>query len=138
MLLGGLIGGWLSDNMSRRKAVSLFLLGFVFFVSILGLMPLMDFFKGPLPYFIAFGGMYLCVGMFTSSSYALFMDQTNPKIGATQFSTYMAATNGCEAWAIWTAGKLTGTWDYSTAFLIMCVVSLFGMYLLKYVKPSEN
>ncbi len=138
MLLGGLIGGWLSDRMSRKKAVSIFLLGFVFFVALLGIMPYVDFINGPMPFYIAFGGMYLFVGMFTTSSYALFMDQTNPKIGATQFSTYMAATNGCEAWAIWAAGKITGVWDYSTAFLIMCLVSLTGLFVLKYLSAETK
>ncbi len=138
MLLGGLIGGWLADHMSRRKAVSLFLPGFVVFVFFLGVMPYVGFEKQAMPFYFAFGAMYLFVGMFTSSSYALFMDQTNPKIGATQFSTYMAATNGCEAWTIWAAGKITGAWNYSTAFFIMCLISLFGLYLLKYVKPAEN
>lgn len=138
MLLGGLMGGWLSDLMSRKKAVRIFLLGFVFFVSLLGIIPYVDFINGPLPFYIAFGGMYLFVGMFTTSSYALFMDHTNPKIGATQFSTYMAATNGCEAWAIWAAGKITGVWNYSSAFLIMCLVSLTGLFILKYLRSETN
>lgn len=134
MLAGGLIGGWLSDHMSRKKSVTIFLYGFVFFVAFLGLMQYLDFIRGSLPYFIVFAGMYLFVGMFTVSSYALFMDQTNTKIGATQFSTYMAATNGCEAWAIWAAGKITGLWDYSAAFLIMCLISLISLLFLKFSK----
>jgi len=138
MLSGGLLGGWLSDHMSRKKSVTIFLLGFVFFVALLGLMKGFDFINGSLPYFIIFSGMYLFVGMFTVSSYALFMDHTNPKIGATQFSTYMAATNGCEAWTIWAAGKLTGLWDYSTAFLIMCIVSLISLFFLKFSKANSK
>lgn len=138
MLLGGLIGGFLSDHMSRKKSVSIFLLGFVFFVAVLGLSYHFEFISKPLPYFIIFSGMYLFVGMFTASSYALFMDQTNPKIGATQFSTYMAATNGCEAWAIWVAGKITGVWDYSAAFFIMCLVSLISLLFLKVIRSESS
>lgn len=137
MLVGGLIGGWLSDHISRKKAVSLFLFGFVIFVCILGAMPLIQSTIGHLTYLIAFSGMYLFVGMFISSSYALYMDHTNPKIGATQFSTYMAATNGCEAWVIWVAGKITGLWNYSIAFLVMCLVSLVGLFILKLIQTRE-
>ena len=78
--------------------------------------------------------MYFFVGLFTASSYALFMDLTNPKIGGTQFSTYMAATNGCEAWSVWVAGGMVAGYNYPTAFILMCVVSLVSLLVLKKIK----
>jgi hypothetical protein len=47
------------------------------------------------------------IGLFTAASYALFMDLTDPKLGGTQFSAFMAATNGCESWSGW-AGDIGG------------------------------
>lgn len=136
MLIGGLIGGWWSDQRNRKKTVRFFIYGFTFFVLLAGIIKLTSPVSDPMPYYIAFTGMYLFVGMFTASSYALFMDQTNPRIGATQFSTYMAATNGCEAWTVWAAGSITGLWDYSIAFIVMAFVSLLSLLILKRIKEE--
>jgi len=137
MLIGGLVGGRLSDRHNRKRSVRSFLFGFTLFVIIIGAMRLTGLVITPLPYYIAYTAMYFFVGMFTASSYALFMDQTNPRIGATQFSTYMAATNGCESWTVWAAGRITGMWDYSTTFIVMAVVSLFSLIILKDIKDKN-
>jgi len=76
-------------------------------------------------------GMYFFVGAFTASSYALFMDLTDPALGATQFSAYMAATNGCESWAAWTGGRVTARLGYAPAFLGLTLVSLASLWLLR-------
>jgi hypothetical protein len=73
--------------------------------------------------------------MFTASSYALFMDITNPKLGATQFSAYMGATNGCEAWSGYTVGKLHTAFGYSVAFTLMSFVSLTTLIVLRFIPP---
>jgi hypothetical protein len=75
--------------------------------------------------------MYLFVGQFTASSYAIFMDLTHPRVGATQFSAFMAATNACESWAVWSAGLIVASHGYPAAFLAMCAVSLLGLPLLR-------
>ena len=76
-------------------------------------------------------GMYLGIGCFTAATYALFMDLTDPKLGATQFSTFMAATNGCEAAAVWVAGRLVGGFDYGPMLIIMAAVGLMGGLFLR-------
>lgn len=136
MLLGGLIGGRFSDRHNRNRSVRTFLIGFVACVFLLGSFQLLKISSDPTPYYILYTAMYFFVGMFTTSSYALFMDQTNPKIGATQFSTYMAATNGCESWTVWAAGKITGTAGYSYAFLVMGIISLLSLFLLKKIRNN--
>jgi MFS transporter, PAT family, beta-lactamase induction signal transducer AmpG len=134
MFTGGLTGGYISDKIERRKAVSIFLTGFVaavFFISVYyySMGAVTGFFAG----FII---MYFFVGLFTASSYALFMDLTNPRIGGTQFSTYMGATNGCEAWTVWAAGKGVIIYSYPAAFIFMCIVSLLSLLILKKIKPG--
>ena len=74
--------------------------------------------------------MYFFVGAFTTVSYALFMDLTDPRLGATQFSAFMAATNGCESWAAWSGGRIVASHGYPAAFLIMSLVSLASLPLL--------
>jgi PAT family beta-lactamase induction signal transducer AmpG len=134
MFIGGLIGGYVSDKISRKKAVSFFLSGFVIAILFISFYNYLSSSPIILVLLFALTVMYFFVGLFTSSSYALFMDLTNPKIGGTQFSTYMAATNGCEAWAVWSAGKFVAGYGYSEAFVVMCVVSLLSLFVLKKIR----
>jgi PAT family beta-lactamase induction signal transducer AmpG len=134
MFVGSLVGGYVSDKIKRKNAVAVFLVGFVipiFFVS--GYTHFTKTVDSTL-LLLAFTLVYLFVGLFTASSYALYMDLTNPEIGGTQFSTYMAATNGCEAWAVWAAGLTVSSFSYSTAFLLMSVISLLSLLVLRIIK----
>jgi len=134
MFVGGLIGGYISDQVNRKSAVRLFLSGFVAAIIIISIYNFVEPLVDEVVFLSAYTVMYFFVGLFTSSSYALFMDLTNPKIGGTQFSTYMAATNGCEAWTVWSAGFIVAGFGYSPAFILMCVVSLLSLFVLKKIK----
>jgi len=131
MLGGGLLGGYFSDRMKRRLSTTLFLCGFVSMAITIAVVGYI-FPDSHSPVWVSlFILMYFSIGMFTATSYALFMDVSNPKLGATQFSTFMAATNGCEAWVVWTAGILAASYSYSLAFLIMSIVSLGSLLFLR-------
>ncbi len=130
MIAGSLMGGYFSDKWSRKNCVLVFLFFGLTFIAILSLIEINGEQISPLTWKLLLFGMYLGVGMFTSSSYALFMDVTNPKLGATQFSTFMAITNGCEAWSVWVAGFIAATQGYGIAFLAMCLISLASIYFL--------
>jgi len=134
MLIGGLVGGFLSDKMSRKKSVTVFLCGFVFIIISIALVGFVYPSASHFLLLTLFAWMYFFIGMFTTSSYALFMDATNPKLGATEFSTFMAATNACESWAVWLTGILVVSFSYSSAFLIMSVVSLLSLFFLRKIK----
>lgn len=129
-LIGGLIGGLLSDRWGRLRAVALFLAGFV--VMIIGLATTDLAVQPP----SAMGllswltGMYFFIGLFTAASYALFMDLTDARLGGTQFSAFMSATNGCESWSAWAGGRMVGAGSYPAAFLGMSAVSLLSLLLL--------
>lgn len=134
MFIGGLIGGYVSDKINRKKAVGVFLTGFVIAIIFISIFNYVNSSAAATGFFSGFTVMYFFVGLFTASSYALFMDLTNPKIGGTQFSTYMAATNGCEAWVVWAAGSGAVTFGYPVSFMLMCVVSLLSLFILKRIK----
>jgi len=128
-LAGGLIGGWLSDRWGRERSAGVFLAGVVASVALLGVLDAAGTTSHNL-LIAVLSGMYFCVGLFTVASYALFMDLTDPRLGATQFSTFMAATNACESWSGLAGGRLVDSAGYSTAFLVMSVVSLLSLSLL--------
>jgi MFS family permease len=137
-LLGGLIGGRLSDCWGRLRAVAVFLVGFV--MMIIGLAT-SDLAMNPpaAPVLLAWlTGMYFFIGLFTAASYALFMDLTDARLGGTQFSSFMAATNGCESWSAWAGGRIVGGANYATAFLALSVVSLLSLPLLKLLAKARE
>lgn len=73
---------------------------------------------------------WVVVGVFTASSYAMFMDLSAARWKATLFSVFMGATNACEAASGFAAGQLAAAFGFSTAFIMMTVPSLLGLLLL--------
>ncbi len=134
MLVGALTGGTLSDRWGRRRCAALFLVLIALDVAGLALL-LGRGHPAPMqPLLWLLGGLYAGIGLFTAASYALFMDLTDPAFGATQFSLFMGATNGCEVWAGLTAGALIAGRGYPTALLVLALISLLALPLL--IDPS--
>lgn len=129
MLAGGMFGGWLSDKMKRKTALVFYLSGFVVMVLAISIIA-RNVNVHSFVLMTLYTGMYFFTGMFTAASYAWFMDITEPRLGATQFSTYMAATNGCEAWVVYVTGLVAASYSYSHAFMIMGGVSVAALWFL--------
>lgn len=129
MLFGGLAGGRLADRGARRRTVGRYLTLLCVLVAAVGAAH-----AGGASGTILMGLMilvYVAIGLFTAASYALFMDLTDPTLGATQFSTFMAATNGCEAWAAWMGGRIVAQAGYAAAFFIMPLIALTAWFFLR-------
>jgi len=138
MLAGALAGGFLSDKLGRRQSVAIFL---ILFVSVICALAGLDALVGESGrnWIVALLAiLYICIGLFTAASYALFMDITDPRIGATQFSAFMGATNGCESWSSFAVGRLISGYNYAGAFLIMSVISLASLPILKALKKEAG
>ncbi len=130
MMVGAVLGGYLADRLGRREAVSAFL---VLMAACIVLLAAID---AGLPnahaWLVALLTLlYLCIGLFTAASYALFMSITDPSLGATQFSAFMGATNGCESWSTFAAGRTIPVVGYPAAFVLMSAVSLLALPLLR-------
>ncbi|MEO7166942.1 MAG: MFS transporter [Spartobacteria bacterium] len=133
-LFGGLIGGALSDRWGRLRSVAIFLIGFVAMITGLALTDLTMANSDASVLIGWLTGMYFFIGLFTASSYALFMDLTDARLGGTQFSAFMSATNGCESWSAWAGGRIVGPGHhYAAAFLAMSAASLLSLPLLKWL-----
>jgi MFS transporter, PAT family, beta-lactamase induction signal transducer AmpG len=137
MLTGGLTGGAAADRFGRLKTAALSLLGFVAFIVVLAGA---DAGGGTSATVLIalLAAMYFFVGVFTAASYALFMDLTEPRLGATQFSAYMAATNACESWSAWGGGRLAAAHGYPAAFVVMSLVSLASLPLLAVIRRMSR
>jgi len=130
MIGGAVLGGYLSDRIGRVRSVGTFLAVLVANVFILAMADsvLGEDARGILMGLL--GLLYFCIGLFTAASYALFMDITDPRLGATQFSAFMGATNGCESWSAFAVGRLVTSFGYPAAFGAMGVVSLASLPVL--------
>lgn len=81
--------------------------------------------------------LYIGIGFFTASSYAMFMRHTPPAASALLFSTFMGATNLCEALTGAAAGHIAGSAGYPAAFLFGGAVTLFSLFLLSPLRRSD-
>ena len=139
MAAGALVGGFVADRYGKRSAVSVFLI--LVFVCTVGFAALDLLAAGQAAQWVAPGMtlLYFCIGLFTSSSYALFMEITDPALGATQFSAFMGATNGCESWSAFSVGKAIPVIGYPAAFSLMGIVSLAALPLIRgLVRPDAS
>ncbi len=136
-LPGALLGGFVADRVGRRLGVLSLLILIAINAVVIGLALRIPIDAGRAHIVVGtLGVLYILIGAFTAASYAMFMDLTDPRLGGTQFSTYMGATNLCEAWSAWSVGKLIGGYGrmpglgYTWAFAIMAGMSLLAIPLI--------
>src|SRR5690606_25596922 len=93
---GALLGGFVADKVSVRKTMG----ACMAVVSLaLGVFAAMPGHWSDLTFLIAFNVVASgAFSAFSAASLAFYMTLSNPAIGATQFSLYMAATNLTYAW----------------------------------------
>ena len=132
MLLGALGGGVLADRRGHRRALALSVLGVAAWVFVIAGAEAVGAVDLLLPLMVC---LYAGIGALTASSYALFMDLTDPRLAGTQFSAFMGATNGCEAWAAAAAGSVAVAWGYAPAFAALALASLVALIFLSF---SQN
>ncbi len=132
-MCGAFIGGRLSDRIGRARTVGIAVIACVMTVLLIAGSDLLFSTLLPGVRFALLTLLYLEIGIFTAASYALFMDLTDPRLGATQFSAYMGTTNLCEAMSAYAVGRLTvlPQLGYPGAFVLTSLVSLTCLPLLR-------
>jgi MFS family permease len=138
MMAGALLGGTLSDRIGKNRSA---VLSTLFVVLIVGSISALDAFlsyRSSEVLFAVFSLLYFGIGLFTSSSYALFMSATDPNLGATQFSAFMGGTNLCESFAALSAGMLIARYDYAAAFSVLAFISLLSLPLILRIQSHHH
>jgi PAT family beta-lactamase induction signal transducer AmpG len=137
MVAGGLLGGRLCRAFGTTAPLVMF--GVVVTALVACLSPIVDSASGAAVW-TTLSVLYFAVGAFTVSSYAFFMDRTDPELGSTQFSAYMGATNLCEAWAGHLSGGIAATRGYGYALACMAAVSLAALPMLSFdrIRTTEE
>ncbi len=129
MIVGGLMGGRLAGRLGHCRVARWSVVAIFISVSLIVAADTVLGWRGR-ELMVAAVPLYLGVGLLTASSYALFMDLTDPAIGATQFSVFMSMTNLCEVWSVALAGWLAARAGYGWGFLSVAVASLVSLALL--------
>ncbi len=128
MVAGALAAGGLSDRLGRVPAAAATLLGMALVIA--GVAWADPAWLGGAVTLGLLLALYLLIGAFTTTSYALFMGLTDRRLGATQLSASMSATNLCESWSAFAVGRLTTAWGYAPAFSVMAALSLLALPVL--------
>ncbi len=138
MAAGGVAGGWLTDRLGPRRGTvlaGLFLGAATLATSAALGLGLADGAQALVPWLTA---AYVAIGWFTAASYALFMSWTDERLGATQFSAYMGATNLCEAWAAAAAGRMIPRLGHATTFGALSGIGLLALALTALARPRGS
>lgn len=145
---GGMVaGGWVSDRLGRRRMLALFLVAMSLPVAWLawqlhlhgyglprppGSAPVPELVR---PLWIA-GVVYAgAMGLMYGPRTAVFMDITQPRVAATQFTAYMAMLNVAIAFAATWQGLVVEALGYAVTLAIDAAVGLLSIPLLALLRP---
>jgi MFS family permease len=109
--LGSIIGGIMGDKIQRKTALYLFVI-----ISMILSASLITAITWQI-LAILYSAIGLLQGCYTACEGAMFMDNTNPKIGATQFSVFMGIGNGGMTLGESFSGVLVATFGFASTFL---------------------
>ena len=148
------IGGWISDRWGRRRTLFVYLalmsLPVLYLMGVLiehdWIMPAAQsgvarriaapalvtaVWLATLAYAVPQGLMY-------GTRSAIFMDVTNPKVAATQFTAYMAMMNLAIAYSATWQGIAAETLGYPNTLLIDAITGVLCLAVLPFIKPSAT
>lgn len=152
--LGCVAGGWLSDRFGRRRMLGLFILTMSIPTAILAwqmqqagwIMPIAaNVANRPVPpawllqaYWVAVLVYAALQGLSYGVRTALFMDITNPKVAATQFTAYMALLNFTISYSANWQGHAATRWGYPVTLGIDAAFGLLCLAALPFMTPRKE
>lgn len=132
LVVGSLVGGMMTDKIGRKSTLFLFIgLNIVFTIALI-------FTDTWWKLSIIYGIIGFLMGGHSTASCALFMDMTNPRIGATQYGIFTGIANvGLNG-----AGMITGTLavllGFSRTFLYAAWVFGPALLVLYFIRMKKN
>lgn len=130
--IGSIIGGILADKLGRKTTLYIFIVSSVFFTAFLIFTNSWDYFT-----------LIYCIigflqGGYTSPVCAMFMDITNPRIGATQYSIFISLFNLGIFVAMTISGSLYDMLGVSRVFLYSAWIFGPALIILYFIRPEKK
>jgi MFS transporter, PAT family, beta-lactamase induction signal transducer AmpG len=125
---GALIGGFLADRYGARNVMGVAMA--IIAAALLGFglaSPLWPSWPFLAVYTMVFVG---AVNAYSAASLGAFMSLCDPRVGATHFAVYMAATNLTYSWTAPFGGSVADRWGYPALFLVAAGIQLVTIALL--------
>jgi PAT family beta-lactamase induction signal transducer AmpG len=131
VIMGGLLGGALSDRWDRKKTYYIFAIPSI--IMILSVMFTRVLLILLIPYFI---NIFLQTGR-GATLRAMYMDITNPKIGATQYSLFNSLTVIGVVLTGMFSGSLIAILGYINVFIIVALAIIPPIIVLYFIKLNN-
>lgn len=132
MIIGSLLGGYAADKFGKKRVLTFSTIFFVLLLfATVSLVP-NQFLIGILCI------IYFMVGVTLTTCCSFLMNVTDPVVAATQFSTLMGMINLCEAYSVFIIGKLSTLFNYPSAILVTCGISLISLIFLKFMREEKS
>lgn len=137
MIAGSLLAGRLSARFSSLPFVIFALSVNLIAISSLAVWDILNDERQGVHIFVILTLVAISIGWFTVALYHWLMNLTDPRIAATQFTAFMAATNLCEAWSTSLLGTLQVRLGYPIAIMILCTISAAAIGVIVYVRRTS-
>lgn len=132
-VVGALLGGFLGDRIGARRTMGIGMAGMALAMAVFAvsrtLWPSMTFLVG----FTIVSS--LCQYAYSAAALGFFMTLSNPAVGATQFSVYMAATNLTYSWTAKAGGWFGEHVGVAQTFALGAAIQLVTIGLLPLCDP---
>jgi len=127
-VVGALLGGMVADRLGVKRSIGLIMGGVAAFLVLWGGTEAQwDWFVWLMVWTGLFQGL---VNAYNAASLGMYMTVSNPRIGATHFAVYMAATNLTYAWTAPLGGWIADRLGFPALFAIAGGVQLVSVALL--------
>jgi MFS family permease len=132
---GGFLGGWLASRFGMRKVIGVLLI-------CLGVAGLVFAFLPEHRSSLTFLTLWLATatfigGAYSACMYGLFMMLSNPAVGATQFSIFLAAAALTGIWGPALGGWIADSYSVTTLYLVAAAAQVASIVLLPFCDPRE-